>query len=171
MKPRQLILLFVLGGLLVENAESQTEKQQNKENTMKRVIGIGGIFFKSKDPKNLKQWYAKHLGVTASDESGSTFEWRSVENPDQKGHTIWSPFKHDTKYFEPSTKEFMFNYRVENLVTLLEELRKEGVTVVGTMEEYEYGKFGWILDPDGNKIELWEPPAKGYDWPGAIQMK
>jgi len=170
MKPRQLVLLFVLGGLLVENAESQTEKQQNKENTMKRVIGIGGLFFKAKDPATLKEWYNKHLGITGSDETGTVFEWRSAEDPEQRGHTVWSPFKQETKYFEPSTKEYMFNYRVENLVWLLDELRKEGVTVVGKVEEYEYGKFGWILDPEGNKIELWEPP-KSERWPVSIPMK
>ena len=137
---------------------------------MRRVIGIGGIFFKTKDGKSLKEWYAKHLGITGSDQTGTVFEWRSAEDPNKKGQTVWSPFKDDTKYFAPSTKDFMFNYRVENLVWLLDELRKEGVTVVGEIEEYDYGKFGWIMDPDGNKIELWEPPAKDQ-FPGAIPMK
>lgn len=120
----------------------------------KRVVGIGGVFFKTKDPKATKGWYKKHLGFN-TDDWGCTFK-----STDEKGNNAiiqWSPFKDDTKYFEPSTKDFMINYRVENLTELLEELKKEGVNVVGKMEEYDYGKFGWIIDLDGNKIELWEP--------------
>jgi predicted enzyme related to lactoylglutathione lyase len=119
-----------------------------------RVTGIGGVFFKSKDPKASKEWYNKHLGFN-TDDYGATFRWKNDEN--EECTTQWSPFKEDTMYFEPSKKEFMFNYRVENLVELLKTLKEEGVTVVGKMEEYSYGKFGWILDNEGNKIELWEP--------------
>tara|TARA_R110002012_G_scaffold152027_1_gene311965 strand:+ start:1609 stop:1992 length:384 start_codon:yes stop_codon:yes gene_type:complete len=119
-----------------------------------RVTGIGGVFFKSKDPKASKDWYNKHLGFN-TDDYGATFRWKNDEN--EECTTQWSPFKEDTTYFEPSKKEFMFNYRVENLVELLKTLKEEGVTVVGKMEEYSYGKFGWILDNEGNKIELWEP--------------
>jgi predicted enzyme related to lactoylglutathione lyase len=124
----------------------------------KRVTGIGGIFFKSADPKKLKDWYNQHLGI------GMTFQWIDPDKPDTKVHaqTIWSPFKDDTEYFAPSPKPFMFNYRVENLVDLLDELRKEGVTVVGEIQEFSYGKFGWIMDPEGNKIELWEPKDDGF---------
>ncbi len=125
---------------------------------MKRVTGIGGIFFKCDDVKSQKEWYQKHLGIPpVSDESGGMFMWREKDSPEQIGLTAWSPFKKDTTYFAPSEKQFMFNYRVENLAALLEELKKEGVQIVGTMEEYSYGKFGWIMDPEGNKIELWEP--------------
>ena len=170
MRPHRLIVLLILSGLFILSAQSQTEKQQNKENTMRRVTGIGGIFFKSSDTKALQEWYAKHLGITSSPETGTIFEWRAAEDPEVRGQTVWSLFKQDTKYFEPSTKDFMFNYRVENLVWLLDELRKEGVTVVGKIEEYDYGKFGWILDPEGNKIELWEPPKK-HDAPAGIPMK
>lgn len=120
----------------------------------KRVTGIGGIFFKVKDPKASKEWYKTHLGFN-TDDYGSTFKWKDHEGNDCT--TQWSPFPEDTTYYEPSKKNFMFNYRVENLVELLKTLKKEGVTIVGDMEEYEYGKFGWILDNDGNKIELWEP--------------
>lgn len=123
---------------------------------MKRVTGLGGVFFKSRDPEKIKEWYQKHLGIE-SDQYGAMFEWRSVENPDKKCCTVWSPFSDKTEYFAPSEKPYMFNYRVENLEKLLEVLRDEGVTVVGEIEEYEYGKFGWIMDPEGNKIELWEP--------------
>ncbi len=123
---------------------------------MKRVTGIGGVFFKCDNPDSQKQWYKEHLGIE-TDQYGGKFLWRDNDNPEIKCMTAWSTFKADTKYFSPSEKPFMFNYRVENLVALLEELRKEGVQVVGEMEEYDYGKFGWILDPEGNKIELWEP--------------
>ncbi|MBS0000355.1 MAG: VOC family protein [Cyclobacteriaceae bacterium] len=123
---------------------------------MKRVTGIGGFFFKSEDPEKLKKWYDLHLGIK-SDQYGGIFRWREFQNPDQEAHTAWGPFSKDTEYFLPSKKSFMFNYRVENLEKLLEILKTEGVMVVGSIEEYEYGKFGWILDPEGNKIELWEP--------------
>lgn len=121
---------------------------------MKRVTGLGGFFFKSKDPKTTKEWYGKHLGLPV-DEYGCTFSWKDKEGKDCSTH--WSPFKEDTTYFQPSKKEFMMNFRVENLIELLKVLKAEGVTIVGEIEEYDYGKFGWILDPEGNKIELWEP--------------
>ncbi len=120
----------------------------------KRVTGLGGFFFKTKDPDHSKNWYNKHLGLN-TDQYGCTFWWKDKEGKDAS--TQWSPFAEDTKYFEPSNKDFMFNYRVENLKELLATLKEEGVTIVGEMEEYDYGKFGWILDNDGNKIELWEP--------------
>jgi predicted enzyme related to lactoylglutathione lyase len=121
---------------------------------MKRVTGLGGIFFKTEDQKKTKDWYKNHLGLN-TDDYGCTFWWKDEEN--KKCATQWSPFKSDTDYFEPSKKEFMINFRVENLVELLNILTKEGVTVVGKMEEYDYGKFAWILDNEDNKIELWEP--------------
>lgn len=129
---------------------------------MKRVTGIGGVFFKAENPAAIKEWYEKHLGIENS-QYGTLFKWRDNENPEERGSTVWSPFKADTEYFAPSQKQWMINYRVENLAQLLNLLRSEGVTVVGEMEEYEYGKFGWILDPEGNKIELWEPPAENTD--------
>lgn len=130
---------------------------------MKRVTGIGGLFFKSEEPEKLRAWYGEHLGLKIT-EWGSTFYWIDPNDPEAKVHarTEWSPFKNDTTYFSPSEKPFMFNYRVENLVALLKILREEGVTVVGEIEEYPYGKFGWIMDPEGNKIELWEPKDVGF---------
>lgn len=122
----------------------------------KRVTGIGGVFFKTADPKAQREWYAKHLGIEST-EWGATFDWRDSDNPEVKGQTAWNPFKADTKYFEPSTKDYMFNYRVENLVELLEELKKEGIQQVGELQVFDYGKFAHIMDPEGNKIELWEP--------------
>ena len=123
---------------------------------MKKVTGIGGVFFKCKDPKTMKDWYTDKLGLPITP-YGATFEWREDEDPEKKGSTSWSVFEDKTKYFEPSTKEYMINYRVENLEWLAEELRKDGVTIVDQIETYPYGKFLHILDPEGNKIELWEP--------------
>ena len=130
---------------------------------MKRVTGLGGVFFKTDDPKKLKEWYGKHLGLPI-DEYGASFRWIDLNNKEAVAPalTAWSPFKNDTTYFAPSEKPFMFNYRVDNLVELLAELKKEGVRVVGEMEEHSYGKFGWIMDPEGNKIELWEPKDDGF---------
>lgn len=122
---------------------------------MKRVTGIGGIFFKCQDPAKMKQWYQTHLGFGA-EQYGTKFEWREAGDSTKKGSTIWSPFPDKTKYFEPSSKDFMINYRVENLEALVEELQKEGVTVLDKIESYDYGKFVHILDLEGNKIELWE---------------
>jgi predicted enzyme related to lactoylglutathione lyase len=120
---------------------------------MKRVTGIGGLFFKADDPKKLKAWYQQHLGI------GEIFKWKELGNESEEApaQTVWSPFKADTTYFSPSSKAFMFNYRVENLEELMKILKAEGVQVIGEMESHSYGKFGWIMDPEGNKIELWEP--------------
>lgn len=123
---------------------------------MKRVTGIGGIFFKCANPDATKEWYGKHLGLP-TDPYGASFEWRQLENPDEKGTTVWSPFAANTTYFEPSQAEFMVNYRVENLVELVAALKEEGVTVLDEIATYDYGKFVHILDPDCRKIELWEP--------------
>ena len=122
---------------------------------MKKVTGIGGIFFKCKDPNKMKEWYNTHLGLNTND-YGATFEWKEATDSTKNGSTTWSPFAENTKYFEPSTKEFMINYRVDNLEALVEELKKEGVTIVDNIETYDYGKFIHIIDGEGNKVELWE---------------
>ncbi len=127
---------------------------------MKRVTGIGGVFFKSEQPEKLKKWYWEHLGVTPDDEGYVSFEWRDKEDPDRVGMTAWEVFKADTDYFDRSKSPFMINYRVENLKELLDLLREEGVEVEDKIEEASFGKFGWIYDPDGSKIELWEPPEE-----------
>ena len=127
---------------------------------MKRVTGIGGLFFKTDDPKATKAWYKTHLGFN-TDDWGCTFWWKNEKG--EKCSTQWSPFEKKTSYFEPSKKDFMFNYRVENLEALLVELKKEGVTMAGEMQEFDYGKFAWILDNDGNKIELWEPIDSAFE--------
>jgi predicted enzyme related to lactoylglutathione lyase len=132
--------------------------KQNNSNTtkMKKVTGIGGIFFKCKDPQKMNEWYKTHLGFDTG-QYGTNFEWRQAADPTKKGSTQWSPFAETTKYFEPSTKDFMINYRVENLEALVEQLKAEGVTIVDKIESYDYGKFVHIIDVEGNKIELWEP--------------
>ncbi len=131
---------------------------------MKRVTGIGGVFFKSKNPEKLKEWYVKHLGVPVvveeSKESYIIFNWEEQANNKKKGYTLWGPFKEDSGYFKPSEKNYMFNFTVENLDELLQTLKEEGVYVFEEREEHQEGKFGWIMDPEGNKIELWEPPEK-----------
>jgi predicted enzyme related to lactoylglutathione lyase len=123
---------------------------------VKKVTGIGGVFFKCKNPETIKEWYKQHLGLNTN-QYGTTFEWRKEDKPEEKGSTQWSPFSETTKYFEPSSKEFMINFRVDNLEQLVQELKKEGVTICDEIEVYEYGKFIHIIDPEGNKIELWEP--------------
>ncbi|NCO55429.1 MAG: VOC family protein [Bacteroidetes bacterium] len=129
---------------------------------MKKVTGIGGIFFKCKDTKKMKEWYKKHLGLN-TDEYGTNFEWWQGADSTKKGFTQWSPFAETTKYFEPSTKDFMINYRVENLEALVKELKKEGVIIADTIESYNYGKFVHIIDIEGNKVELWEPNDIEYN--------
>jgi predicted enzyme related to lactoylglutathione lyase len=122
---------------------------------MKRVTGIGGIFFKSKDPKKITEWYQKHLGLDTNP-YGATFEWYESPDNTKKAQTQWTPFPETTTYFEPSKQDFMINYRVENLEALVEELKNEGVTIVDKIETYPYGKFVHILDGEGNKVQLWE---------------
>jgi predicted enzyme related to lactoylglutathione lyase len=142
--------------------EPKVYSEINEEQTLKRVTGIGGIFFKSKDPARLKDWYRTHLGLD-TDKYGTAFEWRQGADPSQKGFLQWSPFAETTKYFEPSARDFMINYRVENLEALVEDLKREGVTILDEIESFDYGKFVHILDFEGNKIELWEPDDIEYD--------
>ncbi|MEO8086168.1 MAG: VOC family protein [Bacteroidota bacterium] len=123
---------------------------------MKKVKGIGGVFFKCKDPGKMKEWYKTHLGLDTND-YGATFEWREASDSAKNGSTSWSPFAETTKYFEPSAKDFMINYIVADLDALVEDLKKEGVTIVDKIESYDYGKFVHILDVEGNKVQLWEP--------------
>jgi predicted enzyme related to lactoylglutathione lyase len=123
---------------------------------MKKVTGIGGIFFKCKDTQATKAWYEKHLGLPV-DDYGCTFWQAESVNLDKKASQQWSPFKSDSTYFDPGKQDFMINYRVADLESLLEELKQNAVEVVGKMEEYDYGKFGWVMDCDGRKVELWEP--------------
>ena len=120
---------------------------------MAKVTGIGGVFFKARDRAAMIAWYREHLGMEPSGFGSVAFHWAGERN----GVTVWGPFEPDTKYFEPSTAPFMINYRVDDLDALLERLRAAGVTVDDKVEEYDYGRFGWIMDPEGNRLELWEP--------------
>ena len=136
--------------------------KQSETSTMKKVTGIGGLFFKCKDPDKVKEWYSKHLGLNM-DQYGTSFEWRQGDDPTKYGFTQWSAFSDSTKYFDPSVKDFMINYRVQDLESLVNELKRDGVTILDPIESFEYGKFVHILDNEGNKIELWEPVDTEYD--------
>jgi len=124
---------------------------------MKRVTGIGGVFFRARNSKKLANWYAKHLGIPIN-EGSAVFAWRAFSDRNRMAHTIWSAFPKDTDYFGRKTQQFMINYRVKNLRSVLKKLREEGVRVDKRTENTSYGKFGWIIDPEGNRIELWQPP-------------
>ena len=145
---------FALNNLIIDKS--------NSDAGIKRVTGIGGIFFKCKEPNKVREWYKTHLGLNTN-QYGTVFEWRQAADSSKKGFSQWTPFAEKTKYFEPSTKEFMINYRVENLQALVGELKKEGVTITDTIETYDYGKFVHIMDIEGNKIELWEPNDIEYE--------
>jgi catechol 2,3-dioxygenase-like lactoylglutathione lyase family enzyme len=124
-----------------------------------KVTGIGGIFFKTKNQKKLIAWYKRHLGLPIEEEwGGCAFHWRSLKNPKKTGFTVWSTFDADTKYFGPGKQNHMINYRVANLKKMLAQLKKEGVWVDPKIEHSQFGKFGWIKDGEGNRIELWQPP-------------
>lgn len=124
---------------------------------MERVTGIGGIFFKARDRERLARWYRAHLGLPVNEEGYFDFQWRVKDDPDRVGRTVWSLFPADTDYFGRNGAAFMINYRVADLDGLLSRLREEGVDVDEKVEEFEFGRFAWITDPEGNRIELWEP--------------
>ena len=157
-----LILVIATSFCLGFVCKSIISKASNKPTTFKKVTGIGGIFFKCKDPNKMKEWYQTNLGITTN-QYGAVFEWHQGADSTKKGFTQWSPFKETTKYFAPSTKDFMINYRVENLSALVDELTKNGVTILDKIETYDYGKFVHILDAEGNKVELWEPNDIVYE--------
>ena len=163
MKKTALIVLAIMASFCFGFAfKTITIKQSNKQIQMKKVTGIGGIFFKCKDPNKMREWYQTHLGLNTN-QYGAVFEWRQGVDSTKKGFTTWSPFAETTKYFEPSARDFMINYRVENIEELVEQLKKEGVTITDKIETYDYGKFVHILDAEGNKIELWEPNDIEYE--------
>ena len=130
---------------------------------MKRVTGIGGIFFKAKNQKKMYEWYEKHLGLVREPHGQCvTLRWREADHPEREGLTAWSIFETDTKYFNPGSAPFMINYRVDDLEGLLTQLRRDGIQIVKGPESDENGRFVWILDPDGNKVELWQPMPKPH---------
>ena len=128
---------------------------------MKRVTGIGGVFFRSKDPAASNAWYRDRLGLPVGEDGSTMFSWRESDAPDRPGATVWATFEEGTNYFGTSGQQWMINYRVDDLDGLLEQLKREGVEIVPHREEHAYGKFAWIVDPDGNRSELWEPPREG----------
>lgn len=163
---KRTIIFFVIAVLFTGciTQPNEVKKVTNKLEPMKsaekdttpRVTGIGGIFFFSDDPSATKEWYSKNLGLEVN-EWGSSFEFRNANRPDEINYLQWSPFKKGSKYFEPSKKEFMINYRVQNIEGLIRKLKENGVTILDSIETYDYGKFVHIMDSEGNKIELWEP--------------
>ena len=128
--------------------------------SMKKITGLGGVFIKAKDPKALAAWYAETLGIPFNNGVYTDFPFTDEDGKITPGSNVLSFFKADSKYFDPSEKQVMINLRVSDLFALLEELKQKNVTIVGDPMDEEYGKFGWIMDPEGNKIELWQPPAK-----------
>lgn len=126
---------------------------------MKRVTGIGGIFFHAKDPAALRAWYGRHLGIDVQAWGGAAFRWTDDAGEPAGGTTVWSIGAAESDHFAPGTASFMINYRVEDLDALLQALREEGCQVLDKTDDAEYGKFGWVVDPEGNKVELWQPPA------------
>lgn len=143
---------------------------QQKPNDEPRVTGIGGIFFFSENPNKTKQWYADNLGLQTN-QWGSSFEFRNANNPEEINYLQWSPFKEGSEYFAPSKKEFMINYRVQHIEALVDKLKSSGVTVLDSIETYDYGKFVHIMDNEGNKIELWEPVDKVFTEMGGKTTK
>lgn len=167
-KPGLLILAIIISFTFGFAFKSIISNHDTHLTTHGRVTGIGGIFFKAKDPKSLREWYHTHLGLEVNP-YGSVFEWYQGADSTKKGFLQWSPFKETTKYFEPSTKEFMINYRVQNIDALIATLKSNGVMVTDTIQSFEYGKFVHILDLEGNKVELWEPNDVEYEKLG-VQM-
>ena len=141
----------------MNDKNSKREDSKMSENATPKVTGIGGIFFKANNPKETKDWYAKNLGLEFTNWGSCSFESADVNNPIVKNTLEWMPFKEDSDYFDPSKKEFMINYRVQNIEGLIENLKENGVTILDTLQIFDYGKFIHIMDEEGNKIELWEP--------------
>lgn len=140
----------------MKETEKSTSISDSTKDTIPKVTGIGGVFFFSEDPGKTREWYSENLGLEVN-QWGSSFEFRNANRPDEINYLQWSPFKQGSAYFAPSKKEFMINYRVQNLEGLLLKLKNNGVTILDSVETYDYGKFVHIMDADGNKIELWEP--------------
>ena len=150
--------LAVVCGCALQQRESGDTTAKAKEFQIEHVTGIGGVFFKAKDPKGMAAWYRKNLGIQSR--NGYTdFTWRDKDHPDQIGHTTWAIFPTNTAYFAPSSSALMINYRVANMERMLEQLRSSGVKIE-KVEDSDYGRFAWIMDPEGNRVELWEPKKK-----------
>ncbi len=166
MKKTTLVLLLCAAFMLGYGLSHFTAKS----NTGPRVTGIGGIFFKAKDPAALKAWYSKNLGIRIAG-GDAVFEWRQGMDRTKKGFAVWAPFKETTKYFQPSEKQFMINYRVEGLDQLLAQMKSAGILPVDTVQKTSYGNFVHLMDPEGNKIELWEPNDIEFAKMGSVTTK
>jgi len=153
-----------------DQADPPEQKEIVINDTTPKVTGIGGIFFRSKNPQETSEWYGKNLGL-AIDNYGSAFEFRNANDPEKINYLRWCPFDEGTEYFAPSKKEFMINYRVQNIEGLVKNLKANGVTIVDSIETFEYGKFVHIMDPEGNKIELWEPIDSFFTQMGGVTTK
>ena len=154
----------------MQNDKKKEKNSKTKKSFPPKVTGIGGIFFFSDDPEKTKDWYSKNLGLEVN-QWGSSFEFRNARRPDEINYLQWSPFEKNSDYFSPSSKEFMINYRVQNIEGLVEKLRGNGVTIVDSIEHYDYGKFVHIMDDEGNKIELWEPVDRVFTEMGGKTTK
>jgi len=171
-------ILSALAGCGFSNDQSKSMAKQNEQSTESlpqqdsspKVTGIGGIFFFSENPEQTKEWYAKNLGLEVN-EWGSSFEFRNANRPTEINYLQWSPFKQGSEYFSPSKKEFMINYRVQNIEGLVTQLRNNGVTILDSITTYDYGKFVHIMDDEGNKIELWEPVDRVFTEMGGKTTK
>lgn len=176
-----IVTIFILASLAscnmtankTKNIEEQTKPSSHElslQDTTPKVTGIGGIFFFSDNPEKTKAWYAENLGLEVN-QWGSSFEFRNANRPDEINYLQWSPFKQGSTYFAPSKKEFMINYRVQNLVGLVKKLKANGVTILDSIETFDYGKFVHIMDAEGNKIELWEPVDSVFTAMGGTTTK
>lgn len=141
----------------MDELTNQPDNSTSPADTTPKVTGIGGIFFSSDNPKEMKEWYTKNLGLEINDWGSSSFESRSLNKPDEINSLQWTPFKKGDEYFSPSKKEFMINYQVQNIEGLINKLKENGVTILDSIATYDFGKFVHIMDAEGNKIELWEP--------------
>ncbi len=167
---RFILLIVVAAGIagcrstektkVMETPKKEEAGTREVHDTTPKVTGIGGIFFMSDDPQKTRDWYAKNLGMEINDWGSAGFESRDLDEPKRIHSLQWNPFKKGNDYFAPSEKEFMINYRVQNIEGLIEKLKQNGVTILDSLETYDYGKFIHILDSEGNKIELWEPAGE-----------
>lgn len=157
------VVAWALGCEAPQPGPSESAPIAENDLELRRVTGIGGVFFKSHDPARVLEWYRTHLGIESGDWGGFAFQWREQDQPNATGYTVWGVFPDTTTYFSPSEQQFLVNFRVQDLVSLIAALREEGVAVVGEIEQHPNGKFAWILDPEGRKVELWEPVASAVD--------
>jgi len=163
--PAVAAVAFLIGSAVPHpsSIETNANAMQKQDKPTARVTGIGGIFFKTADPASLREWYRDHLGIESDEWGGFAFQWREKDRPDEAGYTVWGPFAEKTEYFDPSEQPYMLNYRVADMDGLLAALQEEGVEIVGEVQVEPNGKFAWIMDPEGRKIELWEPVPSAED--------